>query len=366
MASRRATINRRALGMGESMDDVIHDEFPTGMVLSEAHVDRASNVIQNIALLGPTSKNGRVYTEQAMSDAARLYQGTPFYIDHAPDSELRDRRGVRSVHDLAGKIVNPRLVGDRVRGDLHLLDREPTKSLVMAIAEQMPEMTGSSHRAKATKITVRNDGTQIVEGIELVAGIELVTQPATVNGLFEAITNQEDEMDLSKLKKEHPDLVEAIVAEQKASIRTKVEAAVRKELEEGSELEAAKAQITTLTEEKAGLQKKLDEATAKDAERERQDMIDEKLGEAKLPDTLVTDLFREQLQAAKDTEAVDALIKERKGLAEQIQASRKGGPRQPPRDVDEAVKGKNGKGKDGDYKPVDAEALEEAHGTLFS
>ena len=157
---------------------------------SEAHVDRSSNVIQNMTLLGRVSKNGRRYSERAMQDAVRLYDGVAVYFDHPTDRELRDRGGSRSVLDLAGRIRNPRLVGDRVRGDLEVLRVEPGRSLIFALAEQMPSQAGSSHRA--TGRVRREGGQDVVEGIDKVFAVELVTDPATTSGLFESVQKERE------------------------------------------------------------------------------------------------------------------------------------------------------------------------------
>ena len=163
----------------------IWEHFEQGAALAEAQVDRGSNLIRNVSLCGTRSKNNRTYTPKALQDAVRLYQGAAFYLDHPTKRELSEREGVRSVLDLAGEIVNPRLSGDRVRGDLHLLDREPVKSLVFALAEQMPHMAGMSHRARG--VVRPSPSGDVVESLEAVSAVELVTDPATTAGLFESV-----------------------------------------------------------------------------------------------------------------------------------------------------------------------------------
>lgn len=166
----------------------IRENVPAGEFLREAAVDGL--LVQNVSLLGKVSKNGRTYSEQAMQDAVRLYDGARFYLDHPTSSELRARDGNRSVRDLAGRIRNPRQVGERVRGSIELLDREPTKSLVFALAEQMPEQAGLSHRARG-EVRVNDAGQQVVETLSEVFAVELVTEPATVEGLFESVKQGE-------------------------------------------------------------------------------------------------------------------------------------------------------------------------------
>ena len=163
------------------------ESYAPGEPLAEAQVDGL--VIHNVSLLGRTSLNNRVYREQAMSDAVRLYDGAPVYIDHPAEGELAARGGIRSAHDFAGRIRNVRKVGDRVRGDLEILDREPTKGLLLAVAKQMPEQAGMSHRARG-ELTRGDDGTEYVESLTAVSAVEFVMEPATVAGLFESVRAQ--------------------------------------------------------------------------------------------------------------------------------------------------------------------------------
>lgn len=299
--------------------------FERGEILREASVDKGTNRLSNVILLGKVSANNRTYSDRAMNDAVRLYEGAGFYIDHPTKSELRDRQGVRSVYDLAGRISNPRRVGESVRGDIELLDRH--KMLIFALAEQMPSMVGCSHRAEGT---LRQDnGTQVVESLDKVFGVELVTDPATVNGLFESIQHDEDDMKtvtLEQLKKERPDLVKAVLAE--AEDHDKAEA---------------------LAEENKKLKKELDEAKTKDKERERDTLVRTKLEEAKLPKRLITDVFKEQLKAAEDEKAMDALINERKEIAKGYKDT---GPRSTERDHDQQL-------EEGDKKEIDESKIED-------
>ena len=168
------------------MQTEFREVFAPGVPFKEAHVE--GDVIHNVALLGSVSLNNRIYTEQAMKDAARLYNGAPVFIDHPTESEMQEREGVRSVMDLAGQVLNARLVGEQVRGDIQIMNREPTKGLFLAIAEQMPGIAGMSHRARGT-IEIGEDGTETVTSIDRVFAVELVAEPATVAGLFESIQN---------------------------------------------------------------------------------------------------------------------------------------------------------------------------------
>lgn len=185
------------------MSQEIRDQVRRG-ILEGAQVDRESGRLTDVALLGRVSENNRIYTDRALEDATRLYAEAPVYLDHPTKREMRDRSGVRSVRDLAGKVVNPRRAGDQVRGDLHLLEAEPARSLLLSLAEQMPEQVGMSHRAHG-EVQLDEEGRQIVQNLDDVYGVELVTDPATVEGLVESL----DRRHRKAKRREKPNLLSA-------------------------------------------------------------------------------------------------------------------------------------------------------------
>lgn len=177
---------RRRLREGRAASRTFTDVYrPEVGVVQEATARREDGRLEDVALLGRISENNRVYRDQALSDAARLYRGAPMYIDHPTAREMRDRDGVRSVRDLAGRIENPRVAGEQVRGDVALLDT-PVRDVVLDLAERMPQLVGFSHRARG-EVRVDEDGTQVVESLDHVYGVELVSEPASTSGLFEAL-----------------------------------------------------------------------------------------------------------------------------------------------------------------------------------
>jgi len=164
---------------------------------SEISIDNAGDFIRNVALVGQISKNGRTYTREALSTAAGLYNNVRVYIDH-PDRDS-ERRGWRSVRDLAGKISNARFDGSKIRGDIELLGGDGGK-LISQIASSMPEIAGMSHNVYGKYH--REDGVEVVESIDKVVSIDVVTEPATNAGFFESILQKGEEMSLKEIAKE--------------------------------------------------------------------------------------------------------------------------------------------------------------------
>lgn len=278
--------------------------FESGMVFREADVDRDAGIIRDATILGKHSKNGHTYSPEAMQQAVTLCNGASFYIDHP---EWGDN--VRKFEDLGGKIQNTRLEGNFVRGDIQVISGIPITDKVLAVAEQMPEKVGNSIRATGRVERDEADNPVVVE-LTKVFGVELVTEPATTNGLFESIDggphNKEGaRMTVAKLKADHPELVEAIQAEAREDAKS-----------------ALQPTIDQLTEENQSLKSEKDAREAADAlaeqAKQRETVVSAKLAEADLPETLVTDLFREELMGAADEAAIDAKIAERKAIAENI------------------------------------------------
>ena len=168
-----------------------------GLALAEASVDTDTGVISGVALLGRISRNDRVYSEAAMRQAAELYRDVGVFVDHPTSSEIRDRDGVRSVRDLAGRVLRATVSGNFVRGDIQVLRGHAPGDLVLALAERMPGVVGFSHRATGT--TSRDSsGTEVVDAVTAVASVDLVADPATVNGLFESLIESKGAKKMNK------------------------------------------------------------------------------------------------------------------------------------------------------------------------
>ncbi|MHC4122448.1 MAG: hypothetical protein ACYSSI_02655 [Planctomycetota bacterium] len=164
-------------------------------VFSEITIDSESRVLHNVALVGMVSRNNRRYTREALQTGATKYEGVRVYIDHPHKED--ERRGWRSVRDLAGKIENVRFDGQKLRGDISLLNNDGGK-LTFEIANGMPEIAGMSHNAFGK--FHRENGQEVIETIDRVVSVDVVTEPATNNGFFESILKKgSDNMEAEKI-----------------------------------------------------------------------------------------------------------------------------------------------------------------------
>ncbi len=152
------------------------------ITFSDSHsVDCDAGVIRGVKVLGRQSRNGREYSDQALHDAARLYEGIGVNLNHAHAREGSQARSVEAGFGwLAGIAVRP----DGVFGDLHYFKSHPQAAVIVEAAERNPRRFGLSHNAEGRVAHAR--GKNVVESIEHVRSVDMVQNPATNAGLFES------------------------------------------------------------------------------------------------------------------------------------------------------------------------------------
>lgn len=162
--------------------DVVQDGTRLLEYISSANtalrVDRDKGIIHGVKILGLESANKRSYTREALERAVSLYEGKAVNVDHIPSGQLR------SYRDRIGRIVNVRLSGDGLYGDLLVNPKHPLAEQLFWDAEHAPENVGLSHDAQGK--TVVRDGKMIVESISSVRSVDLVAEPATTRSLYES------------------------------------------------------------------------------------------------------------------------------------------------------------------------------------
>lgn len=146
-------------------------------------VDREAGVIRGVKILGKTSRNGYEYSDTAMSEAARLYEGRKVYIDHPsrtnPDGERSYRDGFGELRNIQVKVT------EGIFGDLHYNRKHIYAEQVTEDAERFPRQFGLSHNASG----VRSRNGKHVESVTAVHSVDIVGNPATNSGLFESENN---------------------------------------------------------------------------------------------------------------------------------------------------------------------------------
>lgn len=239
-------------------------------------IDRTSRWVRNIALAGRDSRNGYQYSREALTEAVQLYEHKPVFLDHA---ERLTKPFERSTRDLVGSIVNTRYEGDRIRGDIRILDTEAGRTF-MALAEAEQTPVGMSHVVLARRSSDRKQ----VESIEEVVSVDAVMYPATTQTFRES---------------------EAVG--QAASLPAEAGSFGH----EPKEIERLKHERDGLLEQLQSVRQELEQTQAqqnRDSERLRM------LAESGLPDFALTDEFRELILTEEDDDRCRTFIEERKQL----------------------------------------------------
>ena len=173
----------------------------------DVRVDKAAGVIRGVRILGQESRNGRIYTVEAIRGAVSLYEGKHVNYDHpqrgTPDQE-------RQFADRAGWLANVREHDGGLSGDLHFLKSDPRADKLCEAAERRPESFGLSHNAEGRM--VKQDGKTLVEEITRVRSVDIVADPATTRSLFESLERKDGELSSEEVvmsKKTMRQIVEA-------------------------------------------------------------------------------------------------------------------------------------------------------------
>lgn len=144
------------------------------------NVDEANGIIRGVKVCGLISQNKRRYPVDVLRRDFSKYENAKVYFDH--------KRGGRSIREQAGWLKNVKPGDDGTpRADLHLYTSDPGTAKVFEAAKRNPNQLGLSHVAKCR--TRREGGVEVIEVIESVESVDLVTDPATVQGLFESREN---------------------------------------------------------------------------------------------------------------------------------------------------------------------------------
>lgn len=151
-------------------------------VVGDSRIDEKNRTLDDVAVLTPTSKNKRSYSESARRDLVKLINKRGIvhvYNDHG----VQPGRS-RKVADLVGGLSHARLDGDgTVRAKLHVLS-ERTWPVVRNVARGAARLLGLSIDAQGETTTKGGQG--LVKSISALASVDLVTAPASTSSLFES------------------------------------------------------------------------------------------------------------------------------------------------------------------------------------
>lgn len=150
---------------------------------SKPRVDEENGVIAGVKLLGVESKNGRRYPVEVMHRRVGLYEGAKSYINHPRRRDLEQGED-RSFRDWAGTVENCRVENNGIYGDLRLRTKSRDFPEIVEAADKFWKDFGMSHVADCEGTI--EEGVYVVEDIGQVFSIDIVTDPATVESLYES------------------------------------------------------------------------------------------------------------------------------------------------------------------------------------
>ena len=326
----------------ESVHDgniTINESFVTE--ITEGMHDKENGIVKGISILRPTSKNcsykggvGREYSEQAMSDVAKMITGRKAYIDHQSKSEKQDNYGVRKLRDLIGVYENGRVEEKKVKADIKYLQTQPVKEFIEAIIKLGADGIGASIVGGGKSTFNTTSKMEIIESMISLESADWVSETGSTLSLFEAVqkpdvdnnggdTEKKDEKNTEVNVKENnvmdysqvtltdllnlrPDITEAI----RESVDKQNEEDKKATAEANAVLEENKA----LKEENDKLKKENDEFKLKEAVQKKRLEIEKEISESKIPSQYVTEIFRESLMKEDSSDVRKKIIEDRKKI----------------------------------------------------
>lgn len=246
--------------------DLLSEEFSTNVSLEKATFDEENLVIRGASLTFHKSRNGngRHYLPEAMEDLRNKSEGSFVYAD-----KHIKKAGDRHV-DLSEVGIVKNVSGDakRNRGDLHLFKTDKARTF-FEVCRAKPESYALSHEAMQCEVTGRSP--LKVKGVSDVAGYILTSRPGTNTSLFESIEDEDMPLTVKKLREEHPEIVEELLAEEAATL----EPADTKESESDSEIAQklidATIELEKVKEERDALKKEKGDREA--AEKAKEELV---------------------------------------------------------------------------------------------
>ena len=318
------------------------DQFrPAFFVVRSICASKKNPKVYEVAIIvaGMTT-HGEFYSPEVLAEACPLYEGLPVHayewgetLSHLQDEvHAFNPRGL--IAHQVGVLREVKMgLSDGIPAmvaELHLDSDEIATALRSRMESATPPELSVDQRIK---YTVDPDGSARVMKITAAYSLDLVGAGAAGGKFLRAVASiqragldrseRSQDMDVKDirtadgLRQAFPELVAAVVQP------------VEKELGEvRTTLSTRDGEFKTLTEANAALVKERDElkgkvevaekrATEADAASKKaahETAVEKRITASKIPANKITDLFRKQLQAAKDEAAIDALIADRVAL----------------------------------------------------
>lgn len=312
--------------------------------IAEVTKDGIAKGVVPVRIIKPgfnTSKE-RFYSDQAVKDAAVIFEGAKMYSDH-PTKEDEKQRPERSIRDWVATLHNTKVSSEgNAVGESHI-NAGWLKEKIQTLFEQGDlQHLGTSINAigNGTKQTIEGIKTVLVERLvkSSTQSVDFVTEAGAGGqaGLRESASDSivdAELMDIATLREARPDLIEAI----ESNIREQIQTEVKAKMEAEDTIKELEEQVETLTTENASLKEEKAQAEKAKEKAEAQATIKDAVDKAELPDAAKTRL----IEAHKDddsAEGIDEVIKSEVKYIADLTESGKIKDLGPPGPVDEKVK----------------------------
>jgi hypothetical protein len=179
------------------MDQVITFSASAGAIDAEAGVIRGVSLITKGPALGHGVMIDEKTLEQVKKAAEQYAGGLKVKLDHSG-----------GAGDIVGYIDALRIDGDKLLGDLHLLQSSPHRSYILEIAQRIPDTFGLSI-AFSGPSEKSADGLKTLQRCSEIYSVDLVSEPAAnPSGFFarklKELQEGEVGQDGAKIKMEYP------------------------------------------------------------------------------------------------------------------------------------------------------------------
>ena len=179
------------------MDQVITFSASAGAIDAEAGVIRGVSLITKGPALGHGVMIDEKTLEQVKKAAEQYAGGLKVKLDHSG-----------GAGDIVGYIDALRIDGDKLLGDLHLLQSSPHRSYILEIAQRIPDTFGLSI-AFSGPSEKSADGLKTLQRCSEIYSVDLVSEPAAnPSGFFarklKELQEGEVGQDEAKIKMEYP------------------------------------------------------------------------------------------------------------------------------------------------------------------
>ena len=278
--------------------------------IQEATKEGIAQGIVPIRIIAPgfnTSK-GRYYSEQAVQDAADIFDGAKMYADHPTKAEEKEKPE-RSIRDWVATLHDTKVseAGNAV-GIAHI-NAGWLKEKIQNLYEQGDlQHLGTSINAvgSGTTQTIEGHKTTLVERLlrSTFQSVDFVTEAGAGGqaGLRESAgdsINDVDLMDLATFKEARPDLVEVI----ESTIREQINTEVKKQMDAEARVKELEGENETLTKENSGLKEAAVAAEKAKVKEVAQAAIKSAVDKATLPQAAKDKL----IEAHKDDESAEGI-----------------------------------------------------------